>query len=251
MTFAFADATALPPAAPPATPRPHENPVVELGSQMLMIFVVTGLGYVLKSCGIVTQVTEAGIGQVVGLIAFPAVLFRAIATIDLSLISGPTSLMPLVIAVLISKLIIFAFSFAFGVLTARRAAPGAAMARGALLAIFATQSDDIGLGYPVLSSIFKDEAPILFVLSAMQSLLLNPLAYVLLGFAKARGAGGGAGADGADAKKRHPMRTALGALSELRRCAAHFRRDSPAQFLRRNSPTPHRATLAGTCWSGR
>ena len=82
----------------------------------------------------------------VGLIAFPAVLFRAIATIDTSLISGPTSLLPLVFAALIAKVVIFVLSFAFGVLTARRAAPGAAMARGALLAIFATQSDDIGLG---------------------------------------------------------------------------------------------------------
>ena len=206
MTDAFA------PAAPPASPA-TPNVVIELGQEMLLIFIVTGLGYVLKSCGIVTQVTEAGIGQVVGLIAFPAVLFRAIATIDTSLISGPTSLLPLVFAALIAKVVIFVLSFAFGVLTARRAAPGAAMARGALLAIFATQSDDIGLGYPVLKAIFKAEAPILFVLSALQSLVLNPAAYVLLGFAKAR-----AGEQhGGDAKKRHPLRTALGALSELRR----------------------------------
>ena len=172
------------PVAPPAAPA-TPNVVIELGQEMLLIFIVTGLGYVLKSCGIVTQVTEAGIGQVVGLIAFPAVLFRAIATIDTSLISGPTSLLPLVFAALIAKVVIFVLSFAFGVLTARRAAPGAAMARGALLAIFATQSDDIGLGYPVLKAIFKAEAPILFVLSALQSLVLNPAAYVLLGFAKA------------------------------------------------------------------
>ena len=65
----------------------------------------------------------------------------------------------------------------------------------------------------MLKAIFKAEAPILFVLSALQSLVLNPAASRpprLRQGARRRAHGG-------DAKKRHPLRTALGALSELRR----------------------------------
>ena len=50
-------------------------------------------------------------------------------------------------------------------------------------------SDDVGLGYPLLSALFPKEAELLFILSALQARLFSTVAFVLLGIGKARSAG--------------------------------------------------------------
>jgi len=61
--------------------------------------------------------------------------------------------------------------------------------RGGLLGIYATQSDDVALGIPVLSIIYGDASfSILYILSTLQALLINPTGYVMLSYAKAKGA---------------------------------------------------------------
>jgi hypothetical protein len=95
--------------------------------------------------------------------------------------------------------------------TSKHAQPGVALTRGALFALYGTSSDDIGLGtsrasptllvpalpsktsvrvpcvagLPVLSVLYPDRVDSLYVLSAMQNLLFNPLAFVLLGLGSA------------------------------------------------------------------
>ena len=64
---------------------------------------------------------------------------------------------------------IFALSYFLGVVsTPRQSAAGAGLQRGALFAIYGTQSDDIALGVPVLGWLFPQHVCPLYVLSAMQ-----------------------------------------------------------------------------------
>ena len=120
---------------------------------------------------------------------------------------------PLMLAIASAKIIIFAIAMALGMLTTRkpRGSCGPGIVRGALYAIFCTQSDDIALGVPVIGALLPGHTCPLYVLSAMQAVLFNPAAYVLLGLGHSRArsnsalvaasststsAGGGAGATG-------------------------------------------------------
>ena len=202
----------VPPSAPPfPPPPPHSAPwgppplqpvacLITLGKELSKIMIIQLLGYVLKQSGAITPVTEAGIGHYVGMIGFPCVLFVALATVDMS----ATGQLHTLVAIGAAKAVIFALSYALGYLTSKRsAARGDPIKRGALFAIYGTQSDDVALGVPVVQALFGEEATAaLFVLSAMQSLVFNPTAYVLLGYADAQAAaanGGGSKSLGATA----------------------------------------------------
>ena len=66
---------------PPAAPTSADQ-FFTLAKFLVNVIVIQLLGYVLKTIGAITPVTEAGIGHYVGTIAFPCVLFQALATID-------------------------------------------------------------------------------------------------------------------------------------------------------------------------
>ena len=67
--------------APPAAPSSAQQ-FFSLAKFLVNVIVIQLLGYVLKTIGAITPITEAGIGHYVGTIAFPCVLFKALATID-------------------------------------------------------------------------------------------------------------------------------------------------------------------------
>lgn len=58
---------------------------------------------------------------------------------------------------------------------------------GGVYGLLTTNSDDLGLGLPILSTIFPASlVNMCFVLQAMQAMLFNPLLFVLLGVGAAR-----------------------------------------------------------------
>ena len=205
------------PVAPPASPEGSADRFFALGKVLTNVIVIQLLGYILKTVGMVTPVTEAGIGHYVGAIAFPSVLFRALATI-----AAPDSgSLALIVAIGVSKATIFGLSFMYGVLTTPSSSPpGLATKRASLLAIYATQSDDIALGLPALTTLFPAYANSLYVLSALQALLFNPVAYVCLGVGEARAAatpecdGRPAGAEDAEADSTpQPSPPSIGSIA--------------------------------------
>jgi len=173
-----------PPWAPPLSPPAGGMQVQELGKELVKVMTVQAVGYILKVTGTVTPVTEAGIGHYVGMIAFPCVLFNAIATIDAS----AQGLVSITLAVIIAKSAVFIIAYALGVLTTKRnAGPGAGYTQGGMFAQFATNSDDVGFGVPVLAPLFSSSTlGLLYILSALQALLFNPIAFVLLGIGTAK-----------------------------------------------------------------
>ena len=159
--------------APPAAPPPggHLSPdaLEMLGKVLLEVMSIQLLGFLLKRSGAVTPVTEAGIGHYVAVIGFPCVLFSALAELQ-----PAAGILPLMLVIGSAKALVFGAAYLIGSRSASRAggAPGEPLLRGALFAIFGTNSDDVGLGVPILGILFPGRVDALYVLAAMQALLL-------------------------------------------------------------------------------
>ena len=180
------------PPLPPIMPG-HNAPetLTNLGKELIQIMSIQLVGFLLKWTGAITPVTEAGLGHYVGAIGFPCVLFLALAEIDMGSPMGGSpgdwgGTAALLIAIGLSKTITFALAYLLGSLSADRSRGQSGMLRGAMFAIYGTQSDDIALGVPVLGALFPGHTAPLYVLSAMQALLFNPAAYILLGIGAAK-----------------------------------------------------------------
>jgi len=154
-----------------------------LGKVLLEVMSIQLLGFLLKRSGAVTPVTGAGIGHYVAVIGFPCVLFSALAELQ-----PAAGILPLLLVIGSAKALVFGAAYLIGSRSASRAggAPGEPLLRGALFAIFGTNSDDVGLGVPILGILFPGRVDAIYVIAAMQALLFNTLAYVLLGVSGAR-----------------------------------------------------------------
>jgi hypothetical protein len=159
--------------------------LVALAEAVLIVIAAQSLGYMAKTFNFFPAAAEVGMGAFVGKVAFPALLFHAIATIDLGTIKSAWAL---VVAVLLGKAVVWVLGYWLGrLLTTAEEGPGAGKLRGALYALFVTMSDDVGIGYPIFSVLFPPALyKLLFLLSALQSLVINPVAYVFLGVGVAK-----------------------------------------------------------------
>ena len=202
----------------------HELNVVEsLGRTLLMIMIVQLLGYVTKRMRFAPAGFEGGLGFYLGMIALPALLFRSVATLDLS-----TADPALIGSIFLAKVIVVAIAVTIGRLyTKASEPPGSAVTLCGLMALAATMSDDIGLGLPVMQALTPPGSsgaqlvPLLFVLSAMQGLVFNPTCFVMLGIGAARVEASEAAAknssEGAEGTPSPPPGTAAVLLGVLRR----------------------------------
>ena len=78
--------------------------LVALAEAVLIVIAAQALGYMAKTFNFFPAVAEAGMGAFVGKVAFPALLFHAIATIDLGTIKSAWAL---VVAVLLGKAVVW------------------------------------------------------------------------------------------------------------------------------------------------
>ena len=59
--------------------------------------------------------------------------------------------------------------------------------RGGVFALLTTNSDDLGLGLPVMGALFKPElVQMCYVLNAMQAMVFNPQIFMLFGIGSAK-----------------------------------------------------------------
>lgn len=156
--------------------------ILALGRVLLKVLLAQFVGYMMKSHKLIPETALAGIGAFAGLVSLPALLFKAVATLDFTRVDGT-----LVVALTAGKLILILISAHVGQITHSREGPGAAELAGGCFGLLTTNSDDLGLGLPVLGAIFPpDLVSMCFVLNALQSMLLNPLIFVLFGVGRAR-----------------------------------------------------------------
>lgn len=149
-----------------------------------MIMMMQLLGYVSKARGILGEHAQSGLAGYVYNVGLPAVLFQSVATLDLDEMA-----IQIVCGVLLAKVVLVCLARGLAhLLTRSDDGTGAADTLGGLAALLCTMSDDLGVGVPLFSAFFPSNSHAvshLFVLSALQSIVINPIAFVFLGVGRA------------------------------------------------------------------
>ena len=151
-----------------------DDVVLNLGRTTIKILLLHIMGYWSVSTGVFTKPALGGLGMFVRCFALPALLFQGIATLDTADIEAP-----LIATVVLAKAILMLVACALAWLREH------SLGGVGTMALCSTMSDDIGLGVPLLSGVFgPGRVKMLYILSAIQALLFNPIAYVLLALGK-------------------------------------------------------------------
>lgn len=86
--------------------------------------------------------------------------------------------MALVAAIYLAKAIIFVLAAGFGALSSHR--PHRRLGKAGIFAIFATQSNNIAFGYPLIAAMRPEMVPYIFLAAPGQQVVLNPLGFALM-----------------------------------------------------------------------
>ena len=123
--------------------------------------------------------TEAkGINTFVGTFSLPALIFGSLCKLNIMSVNWM-----FLLAILIAKSIVFLLVLVVTYVVGRRAA-----SKAGLFAIFATQSNDFALGYPILQAVYGQTHPdfpsYLYLLAPVSLVILNPIGFVFLEIGK-------------------------------------------------------------------
>lgn len=108
---------------------------------IIQVFVVILSGYVCGRAGMISETESQGLNTFVSKFALPAMLFRAMATLDFREVNWT-----LMACILISKSVVFFTVLLLSVVLSSRPVQ---YGRAGIFAIFASQSNDFALGYPI------------------------------------------------------------------------------------------------------
>ena len=111
-----------------------------------------------SSARLLLREAKAGLGDFVGKVALPALLFRAIATLQLSDLKAE-----FILGVFLAKTTLFVVTIG----TAKMAGRG--LADAAMWGLFVSNSNDLAQGYPLFLVLYPSYAYQLFITSAMQA----------------------------------------------------------------------------------
>ena len=148
------------------------DPMTTLMPALLQIFTTIGLGWVAGSLKIFGPLEARGLGKFVGKISLPALILISLITLDLSNIKWS-----FLVAMLASKSIIF------GLILLLDFSLNRDIQRASIFAIFSTQTNDFGMGLPILNSVFgpgDQMVGLLYLVAPISLLILNPIGFVLL-----------------------------------------------------------------------
>lgn len=108
---------------------------------LLECFGIILCGYVAGRANIITSTQAKGLGNFVSKFALPALLFKNMVLLDFGNV-----IWPFLWSILIAKVSVFAIVC---VLTLLVASPDNRFSKAGIFSIFATQSNDFALGYPI------------------------------------------------------------------------------------------------------
>jgi len=151
-------------------------PMENLLPTLLQIFLTVGLGWLAGSLNMFGAKEARGLGIFVGKFSLPALIFISLASLNLSNIKWS-----FLLAILLSKSIIFILVLLLDFLINKN------LSRAALFAIYSTQTNDFGMGLPILYSVFGPDHPfvgLLYLVAPISLLILNPIGFVLLELGK-------------------------------------------------------------------
>ena len=107
---------------------------------LVQCFTVIFIGYCTGRMGLITPTSSKGIGIFISHVSLPALLFKSMALLDFSAVNWL-----FLASILIAKFVVFVTVAFFTLLLERPTNFG----KAGIFAIFATQSNDFALGYPL------------------------------------------------------------------------------------------------------
>jgi predicted permease len=131
--------------------------------------------YIAARLNIVTNAGAKGFHTYVGTFALPSLIF-----LSLSEVKWETVNWRFLLAILISKAVVFFSVLLIGLLVVRPLNLG----KSGILAIFCTQSNDFAIGYPIVSALYTKIHPeyssYIYLMAPISLAILNPIAYVMM-----------------------------------------------------------------------
>ncbi|XP_057326754.1 integral membrane protein GPR155 [Microplitis mediator] len=158
-----------------------DTPTDNLYLALIQCFAIILCGYIAGRLEIISKPEANGLNTFVGTFALPSLIFLSLAKLDFSLVNWK-----FLLAVFLAKACVFFVVLGVSLIVTRPTNPG----RAALFAIFATQSNDFAIGYPMIDALYGDTHPeyaaYLYLMAPISLAILNPVGFVLLEVGKRR-----------------------------------------------------------------
>ncbi|XP_014834453.1 PREDICTED: integral membrane protein GPR155-like isoform X2 [Poecilia mexicana] len=153
---------------------PHMS-IDKLFPALLECFGIILCGYIAGRTDMITESQAKGLGNFVSKFALPALLFKNMVVLDFGDV-----IWAFLWSVLVAKVTVFVLVC---VLTLMVASPDNRYSKAGLYAIFATQSNDFALGYPIVDALYRSTYPeylqYIYLVAPVSLMLLNPIGFAL------------------------------------------------------------------------
>uniref|UniRef100_A0A3Q1HEF1 Integral membrane protein GPR155-like n=1 Tax=Acanthochromis polyacanthus TaxID=80966 RepID=A0A3Q1HEF1_9TELE len=153
---------------------PHMS-IDKLFPALLECFGIILCGYIAGRADIIPESQAKGLGNFVSRFALPALLFKNMVLLDFGNV-----IWAFLWSVLVTKVTVFVLVC---VLTLMVASPESRYSKAGLYAIFATQSNDFALGYPIVDALYRSTYPeylqYIYLVAPVSLMLLNPIGFAL------------------------------------------------------------------------
>nr|XP_022307078.1 integral membrane protein GPR155-like isoform X2 [Crassostrea virginica] len=148
---------------------------------IVQCFVIILFGYIAGRWDVITPTQGKGIGTFVSKFCLPALLFKNMCILNFADVNWT-----FLLCILIAKSVVFFLVMALCLVIKRPRNYGIA----GLFAIFATQSNDFALGFPILQALYEDTHPeylkYIYLIAPISVVVLNPIGFVMLEIQKHR-----------------------------------------------------------------
>ncbi|XP_069558700.1 lysosomal cholesterol signaling protein [Brachyistius frenatus] len=142
---------------------------------LLECFGIILCGYIAGRANIITSTQAKGLGNFVSKFALPALLFKNMVLLDFGNV-----IWPFLWSILIAKVCVFVIVCVFTLIVA---SPDSRYSKAGLFSIFATQSNDFALGYPIVEALYQSTYPeylqYIYLVAPVSLILLNPIGFSL------------------------------------------------------------------------
>uniref|UniRef100_A0A673VI87 G protein-coupled receptor 155 n=1 Tax=Suricata suricatta TaxID=37032 RepID=A0A673VI87_SURSU len=157
-----------------STNDPPSMSITRLFPALLECFGIVLCGYIAGRANVITSTQAKGLGNFVSRFALPALLFKNMVVLNFSNVDWS-----FLYSILIAKASVF---FIVCVLTLLVASPESRFSKAGLFPIFATQSNDFALGYPIVEALYQTTYPeylqYIYLVAPISLMMLNPIGFI-------------------------------------------------------------------------
>uniref|UniRef100_A0A2K5CZ75 G protein-coupled receptor 155 n=1 Tax=Aotus nancymaae TaxID=37293 RepID=A0A2K5CZ75_AOTNA len=157
-----------------STNDPPSMSITRLFPALLECFGIVLCGYIAGRANVITSTQAKGLGNFVSRFALPALLFKNMVVLNFSNVDWS-----FLYSILIAKASVFLIVC---VLTLLVASPDSRFSKAGLFPIFATQSNDFALGYPIVEALYQTTYPeylqYIYLVAPISLMMLNPIGFI-------------------------------------------------------------------------